>query len=545
MSLGLRIENFDQLENGGPTWFQLDGRGASIGRRAAMDWSLPDPTKMISGHHFDIAYRDGKYFLTDVSMNGTFLDGQRHRLEGPLELKNGQRLIVGHYIVLVELPTPAAAADPMDVDDPWASDGIQPVSGGHGPGIDALNDGFIPVQRPSLQASPQGGMKTETSLQIPIHTQGPGAVGGLQAPGGWGTPPQQPVPGPTVTPSMTPGVPYTPTLGQETPDPADAFGPEHASPQAPATASEAPEVYRPSFALPEIDEMTPPQGRAEPRQPSAPSSAPPSAPPSEPAQGGYPQPPQGYPQPPQPFPQPPQGAPSSIPMPRPVPPNPAPSATPTPQPQPPRPPRPDSPPPTSAGTGGDVSALLRAFCEGAGLDPNSVRPEDALGLMHMLGRVARISTEEIMLMLKARADVKNFTRGGVRTMLSANANNPMKFMPDSQQALELMFTAPRDGFMTGADSFDDALKDIRLHQEAVFRALQPALAEVFRGLSPEEIEASCGSTGSNLLAKRSGKQWQTYEERWDEKAQAGENGILDAFLQAFARAYAEANNRKS
>jgi type VI secretion system protein ImpI len=195
-----------------------------------------------------------------------------------------------------------------------------------------------------------------------------------------------------------------------------------------------------------------------------------------------------------------------------------------------------------------VTALLHAFCEGAGLEPDAVKPEAAIGLMHMLGRCTRIATEEMMLMLKSRADVKHFTRGGVRTMLSANANNPMKFMPDSQQALELMFVSPRDGFMTGADSFDDALKDIRIHQEAVFRALQPALAEAFAGLSPEEIEQACETTGGNLLSGMVGghagaKQWATYVERWDDKAQAGENGVLDAFLQAFAKAYAEASKR--
>jgi hypothetical protein len=32
-------------------------------------------------------------------------------------------------------------------------------------------------------------------------------------------------------------------------------------------------------------------------------------------------------------------------------------------------------------------------------------------------------------------------------------------------------------------------------------------------------------------------------ERWDAKAQVGENGILDAFLQAFARTYAQASAR--
>ncbi|WP_245216635.1 type VI secretion system-associated FHA domain protein TagH [Sagittula salina] len=570
MTLLLRIENFDQLENGGPTSLQLDGRSASVGRRASMDWSLPDPSKMISGHHFDITFEDGEYYLTDVSMNGTFVDGQRHRLEGRLHLKGGERLIVGHYIVGVTLQRVGAASQPpVAQDDPWGAfdpTGMQPVSGGRGgAGLDALNDGFVQVQRPA------GGMKTETSLQLPMAGAGSG-TGGIQTPTGWGQPlppqPQQQVPGP----SEEPFVAYVPTLGQEPDETPPATPLPEASRPAPQPRPSAPpsaEVpYTPTLGQDEAE--APVSYAPDPVAPEAvpaPSSGPPAGagsgvgtgvvpgmghdPGAMPGTGGSGPDPQGFapafgaPENPEGrVAPPPAPQPNAIPMPRPVPPGPPPAP-----PQPPQLPQyqPEAAPQAPVGApadgprGGDVGPALRAFCEGAGLDPKSVKPEQAVQLMHMLGRCVRVATEESMHMLKARADVKNFTRGGVRTMLSANANNPMKFMPDSQQALELMFVSPRDGFMTGSEAFKDALGDIRQHQEAVFRALQPALAEVFRGLSPEEIEAACESTGSNLLGKRSGKQWPTYVERWDQKAQAGEHGILDAFLQAFARAYAEAN----
>ena len=97
MTLTLKIENYDRLENGGPATITLERRGASVGRREAMDWVLPDPQRHISGHHFDVTYADGAYWLTDLSTNGTFLQGQRYRLEGPHRLSHGDRLVVGHY----------------------------------------------------------------------------------------------------------------------------------------------------------------------------------------------------------------------------------------------------------------------------------------------------------------------------------------------------------------------------------------------------------------------------------------------------------------
>lgn len=199
----------------------------------------------------------------------------------------------------------------------------------------------------------------------------------------------------------------------------------------------------------------------------------------------------------------------------------------------------------SSGTA-DAQAILRAFCEGAGLPPDAAAQIDAVELARMLGQSTRIATEEIMRMLQDRASVKYFTKGGERTMRSATGNNPMKFLPDPAQAMEAMFIAPRDGFMAGVDGFETALRDLRQHQMAVFAAMQPALAQLLRGLSPEEIEELAADGGNALLSgSRRGKNWDTFVQAWDAKAQSGDNGMLDAFLQAFAKAYAEATARNT
>lgn len=217
---------------------------------------------------------------------------------------------------------------------------------------------------------------------------------------------------------------------------------------------------------------------------------------------------------------------------------PTPEATPVPvQPGPsPAPVPPPSPAPAPAGpaTNADV---FGAFCRGAGIDPASYAETDMTKMAEDLGRCVRIATQEIMTMLQDRAAVKHFTRGGERTMRSATGNNPMKFMPDTEQAMEAMFLKPRDGFMKGPDGFENALHDIRQHQGAVFAALQPALAQLLGGLSPEEIGEE---GGGGIMGGGKSKSWDTFVERWDQKAQTGDNGMLDAFLDAFSKSYAEA-----
>ena len=126
-SLTLTIENETNLPDGGPLSFRLTGaRGADIGRDGHLDWTLPDPTRFISGKHCEIRFREGSYWLSDVSTNGTFLNNGDRRMQSPHRLRMGDRLLIGQYIVAVEvddgnaagaapsavfLPEPAAGED--------------------------------------------------------------------------------------------------------------------------------------------------------------------------------------------------------------------------------------------------------------------------------------------------------------------------------------------------------------------------------------------------------------------------------------------------
>lgn len=104
MALRLALENEQTLPDGGPVFFHVTGkRSVDIGRDRHLDWTLPDPTRMISGKHCEVHYREGGYWLHDVSTNGTFLNGADQRMRGPHRLRNGDRFIVGHYIVGVSL----------------------------------------------------------------------------------------------------------------------------------------------------------------------------------------------------------------------------------------------------------------------------------------------------------------------------------------------------------------------------------------------------------------------------------------------------------
>ena len=115
MTLTLRIENETSLPDGGPLSVSIAGkRGVDIGRDPYLDWTLPDSTRFISGKHCEVRWHDGGYWLHDISTNGTFLDGEDSRLRAPHRLRNGDRFLIGRYIIVAELderdtqPVPAA-----------------------------------------------------------------------------------------------------------------------------------------------------------------------------------------------------------------------------------------------------------------------------------------------------------------------------------------------------------------------------------------------------------------------------------------------------
>ena len=110
MTLVLTITNVDRLENGLPTRLRLDRHGAVIGRSPTADWSLPDPQHYISSVHCEIDYRDGGYVLVDKSTNGTFVNGDQHRLAAPHAVCGGDVIVIGHYSIKADLDDGAGVA---------------------------------------------------------------------------------------------------------------------------------------------------------------------------------------------------------------------------------------------------------------------------------------------------------------------------------------------------------------------------------------------------------------------------------------------------
>jgi type VI secretion system FHA domain protein len=105
MAIKLRVISEQYRELGEHRSRVFGVNGGSIGRAPDNDWVLPDPKRLVSGHHCDIEYRSGGFWLTDKSTNGVYVnDAEAPASEtGRVALQDGDRLRMGDYEILVSV----------------------------------------------------------------------------------------------------------------------------------------------------------------------------------------------------------------------------------------------------------------------------------------------------------------------------------------------------------------------------------------------------------------------------------------------------------
>jgi type VI secretion system protein len=101
MSLRLRVVNDHRRQLAERQTVVFGVSGGSIGRSPDNDWVLPDPMRYVSAHHARVHFRDGHFYLEDLSTNGVFVNEQPEALaklgSGGYRLQNGDVLRIGDY----------------------------------------------------------------------------------------------------------------------------------------------------------------------------------------------------------------------------------------------------------------------------------------------------------------------------------------------------------------------------------------------------------------------------------------------------------------
>jgi type VI secretion system FHA domain protein len=553
----LTVQSFNGQPSAGPS-ASFDELGGTIGRADNNQLVLPDPDRSISRVHAQVVFRNGGYAIVDRGSNAVLVNGQPLGNGREALIRDGDVLKVGGYAIGVAFGHKTVAAK-----DPFAD-----LFGG---------DAAPPIARPApLPASPAPRVPPPAAAAWPpagpIAAPGPSAI-----PEDWD--PFAPSPAPAAAgggfdfdfaaPAAASGNPYIPDLPVAAPSRGDSLdalfdlgGGSTADPFA-NTPSAAPLSQPNTFgdedplrafgilppaspppASDHVSDLNTPWAAKPLREAPAPAAAPVRAPspphlPASPLGG-------------QPAPAPPPGAILSWDQPsrdvkvvtlpgvrR----SPAPPPTPIAEQEPdpltqiiPSKPRPAPAAPTAAAAD-NHGALLAAFAEGLGVPGLKLDRLDATQ-MRLIGRLLREATQGSVELLAARAAVKREMRADV-TMIVARQNNPLKFSPSVEVALQHLLGTPTPGFMAPADAMRDAFDDLRAHQLGVMAGMRSALEGVLQRFDPAVLEGKIAKRSglANLMSNRKAQLWEQFQQLYTQLSAEAADDFQELFGKAFRRAY--------
>lgn len=186
-----------------------------------------------------------------------------------------------------------------------------------------------------------------------------------------------------------------------------------------------------------------------------------------------------------------------------------------------------------------VQALQAAFAEGLGMPPERVRTLDA-AQMRLLGQVLREATRGAVDLLVARAALKREMRSEV-TMIVAKENNPLKFSPNVEVALQHIAGESLPGFMAPPAAMRDAFDDLRAHQLGVMAGMRSALAGVLLRFDPAQLEAKISERRSALASLlpsvRKAELWALFTQLYAQLSAEAAEDFHELFGRAFRQAY--------
>jgi type VI secretion system FHA domain protein len=160
--------------------------------------------------------------------------------------------------------------------------------------------------------------------------------------------------------------------------------------------------------------------------------------------------------------------------------------------------------------------------------------------MRLIGELLRESTRGAVELLAARASLKREMRADV-TVIATRENNPLKFSPTVEAALQHLFGPRMPGFLPPGPAMRDAFDDLRAHQLGLVAGMRAALEGVLKRFDPSVLESAIARRSSlmdSLMPSgRKAKLWELFQELYAQLSQEAADDFEELFGRAFLRAY--------
>jgi type VI secretion system FHA domain protein len=177
---------------------------------------------------------------------------------------------------------------------------------------------------------------------------------------------------------------------------------------------------------------------------------------------------------------------------------------------------------------------------GAGL-PNE-RPRNPVAAMREAGAAFRAFVVGLRELLMVRDEVKS-ALGVDQTAIRRRDNNPLKFATGDEDALTALLDTGRLTSMTPRQAVEDALRNLRRHEQASLPAMQAAVRSLLDRLRPEVLMARVEAAESPLPAaltfalQRRARAWEAFEAEYKRIVGALDDDFDAVLGRRFAREY--------
>jgi type VI secretion system protein ImpI len=173
----------------------------------------------------------------------------------------------------------------------------------------------------------------------------------------------------------------------------------------------------------------------------------------------------------------------------------------------------------------------------AAAPPPMAAPAGATQLPPDVQQMLGIVVDGVMDVLRARAEIKNTFRLPV-TIIQRSENNPLKFAPNADEALQKILSPPNAAFLSGPAAFDDAFDDIRCHQMAMLAGVRAAFESLLAHFGPDRLEQEVDGGKRSAFGGKA-KYWEKYRENFEGLIKNPDDCFRRLFGDEFARAYEE------
>jgi type VI secretion system protein len=187
----------------------------------------------------------------------------------------------------------------------------------------------------------------------------------------------------------------------------------------------------------------------------------------------------------------------------------------------------------------DFAEAVRLLMECAGLDSTQLPRDSQEEAIIIAGRLIRATAEGLQSVLRSRSLIKAQFRLS-QTTIQPLGNNPLKFTPTVQDALEHLFYEHAEGYLGPVEAVEDAFHDLRAHQGAMVKAMQVAFRDLLERLDPDTLEEKFqqgAKRGGLLQGSPKTKYWDRYRDVYRGIASHSEDNFANIVGVRFAETY--------